>query len=34
MAQTKAYAWRANSHWQFIAMPGPSDVQLAEEEAA
>ena len=34
MAQTKAYAWRANSHWQFIAMPGPSDMPLAEEEAA
>jgi hypothetical protein len=34
MAETAAYAWRANSHWQFIAVPGPHEMLQAEEEPA
>ncbi len=30
MAETRAYAWRANSHWSFVPLPGPAD---SESEA-
>lgn len=33
MAETRAYAWRANSHWTFVPLPGPADTE-SEELAA
>ena len=33
MAETRAYAWRANTHWSFVPLPGAVDSE-AEARAA